>query len=313
MKRAATSPLGGMTAPDMRSPADDDAVQLLQITARLHAARGNPVVWAAALRACRDWFGCSDALVLAADKRLPGPDDFDALAGRVTHCADYGGGVCGSAEDELRRARCAALASHLHEAAIAQRRALEAALFDQLPPTWVLDRDGHVQVANAPAKAFIASGDYLSLSDGCLSPSAAGAAEKLRRTLVGLAGETRFAWPGYDGSETALLLRPLAANGAVAATLLADPISVAELAPRIGVTLAVTPRQSELAAYLLTGHLLSDAARRMGISRNTASGCPFNRSWRFVSTDGSVKIAPNLADVRVASAPWVEQPLGTGS
>ena len=42
-------------------------------------------------------------------------------------------------------------------------------------------------------------------------------------------------------------------------------------------------------------------------------GYPFNRTWRFVSKGGSAKVAPSWADVRVVSAAWEEQALGSGS
>src|SRR5208337_2874122 len=42
-------------------------------------------------------------------------------------------------------------------------------------------------------------------------------------------------------------------------------------------------------------------------------GYPFNRTGRFVSKGDSTKVAPSWADVRVVSAAWEEQPLGSGS
>src|SRR5208337_3379001 len=44
-----------------------------------------------------------------------------------------------------------------------------------------------------------------------------------------------------------------------------------------------------------------------------ALGYPFNRTGRFVSKGDSTKVAPSWADVRVVSAAWEEQPLGSGS
>ena len=272
MNNATPSEQALLTEPEHGLFAQYDAVQLLKLAARLYRAHGDPLAWTAALRACRDRLGCPNALELPLDLRLSRPDDLEALAGRVTHCADYGSGVCSeTAENALRRARCAAFAAHLHEAAKAHRRALQAAMFDQLPPTWIIDRDAYVLVANVPAKAVMGAEDRLVLGNGRLVPRATGAAEKLRRTLRDMAAEVRFAWPSGDGNEIALLLRPLAVNHAVAAMLLADPLSTEQLAQQIGSAFALTARQSELAAYLLAGHDLSDAARKMSISRNTAN------------------------------------------
>ncbi len=109
----------------------DDAVQLLQLAASLHAARGDSDAWRAALGACRDWFQCDGLLGLLADGNDFGSDELDALAGRVTHCANFGCGTCAELQaDVVKRSRCAALAPHLHEAAILSRKALQASVFD---------------------------------------------------------------------------------------------------------------------------------------------------------------------------------------
>jgi len=251
-------------------PSRDDAVQLLELAARLHAARGDSENWIAVLRDCRDWFGCIGALDLGTDGHLTGAGELEALAGRVTHCARYRGGTCG-ATDELKRARCAALAPHLHEAALAHRRALQAALFDGLPPTWILVNDARVQEANAPARALVLTSDHLSVNNGYLTPGIGGGVNKLRQALGDLSTERCFAWPGPDGAETVLLLRPLAGGATVAATLLAQNCSVTELARWLTNALHLSRRQGDLAARLLAGQALAEAARRMGISRHTAN------------------------------------------
>lgn len=272
MNNAAVSDQAHLTELEHGSAVQDAAVQLLWLAARLYAARGDPATWIAILRACRDQLGCFTTLDLPHDARLLRPEDLEALAGRVTHCAGYGNSACGDrAEDALRRARCAAFAAHLHEAAIAHRWSLQAAVFDQLPPTWIVDREAYVLVANTPAKTVIAMAGHLTLGDGRLVPDTAGAAEKLRRTLREVTVDVRFAWPTDDGSETILLLRPLAGNRAVAAMLLTGPLAPDQLARQLASALALTTRQSELAAHLLAGLHLSDAARKMAISRHTAN------------------------------------------
>ena len=254
-------------------PSADAAVQVLQLTARLHAAGGDPVAWRAALTACSKWLGCTGMLdYLPADRHRLEPDALAVLAGRVTHCAGYGTGACGGGlDDPIRRARCAALASHLHEAAKAARNALQAMFFDQLPPIWILDRSGRVQDSNAPARAIATAEEPLAVADGLLAPAAPGGGARLQRTLADLDHETRFAWPDRDGRETTLLLRPLPADAGIAATLLPEPPGAGELAPLLAQRLELTLRQSVLAAHLLAGQTLSDAARAMGISRHTAN------------------------------------------
>lgn len=265
MKRSARK------AAERRDPADDEAVQLLHLAARFHAARGDPAAWMSALEACRNWFSCVGALDHAADASLQGADELEALAGRVTHCATYGDGDCGcGTADALKRARCAALAPQLHEAAAAHRRALRAACFELLPPTWILDSAGRVQDANAAAKKVCAARDGLAISDGRLAPDTPGGSAMLRRAMAGLGSEGRFSWLGRDGVAANLLLRPLP-GGAVTATLLAGPLTVADMASRLAQRLALTLRQAELAAHLLAGHTLTESARAMGISRDTAN------------------------------------------
>lgn len=249
----------------------DDAAMLLTLAARLYGVSEDPGAWITVLRVCRDLLGNAEVFDLSPDQRLARPDDLAALAGRVTHSACYGGAASESDHDALRRSRAAALAAHLHQAAIARRHMLQAALFDFLPATWILDREAYVLTANAAAKRLLAAGGSLSLVDGRLLPDAPAAGEKLRRTLKDLVTEVRFSWPSGDGSEAAILLRPLPGQRNVSATLLDGPPTILEMAKQLTQDLSLTTRQGELAAYLLAGHDLSDAARRMAISRNTAN------------------------------------------
>ena len=57
----------------------------------------------------------------------------------------------------------------------------------------------------------------------------------------------------------------------VAVTLVPNAPSVAVPGPLLARHLDLTPRQSELAAYLVADHTLAGAARAMGISRPTAN------------------------------------------
>lgn len=242
---------------------------MLQLAARLHAARGNPDAWLDVLAACRDWFDCDGMLSLAADGPHLGPNELEALAGRLTHCATYGNN-CGD-DDQVKRARCAALAPHVHEAAIATRKALQAALFDQLPPTWIVDHGGYLREANAAAQALTRAGERFRAVDGYFAPVAPSGAVLLRRALAEGGVDTRVSWKESDGRETTLLLRALPDSAGVALTLLPEPRGSDEVALMLAAHLVLTARQSELAAHLLTGHTLADAARVMRISRHTAN------------------------------------------
>ena len=269
---ASSTPAAATTEPSTTGPAPvsaDEVAQLLELAARLHSAHGNPDALRKALATCRDWFDCAGILVLAADEPHLGPNELEALAGRLTHCATYGDncGVC----DPVKRRRCAALAPHLHEVAIAARRTLQAALFDRLPPTWIVDRGGRMREANAAARALTRAGERFVAVDDCFAPVAPSGAALLRRALAEGNGDTRVSWKDRDGAETTLLLRVLPDSADMALTLLPEPPGSAELAPMLAEHLDLTARQSELAAHLLAGHTLADAARAMGISRHTAN------------------------------------------
>ena len=246
---------------------------MLRLTVRLHAARGDSLAWRTALADCRAWAQCPGALGEQAGNPQQvsiGADDLEALAGRITHCANYGVGACGSGVDEQKRRRCAALAPHLHEAAIAARHALQASLFDRWPPTWIVDRSARVREANGPAKALTHAADRFVIKGGCLTTVTPGATPSLPRALQQLTADARLS--GIDGQgEFSLLLRPLADGASVAVTLQPEPPRAAEVAAVLALQFGLTTRQSELAAHLSAGLSLLDAARAMGISRHTAN------------------------------------------
>lgn len=249
----------------------DDATELLQLAARLHAARGNPQALIEAIAACRKWFACAAAHEHPGEPRSIDARQIEALAGRVTHCAQYGFGACGSAGDPLKRARCAALAPHLHEAAKTARLALRAALFENSPATWILDRHARVLDANTAARSLTAGNAPLTIEDGCLCPQAPGGAKRLQQALADVRNDAQFSWPDDQGQETVLWLHRFPDGSGFAASLRPEHDGAAQIAPRLAARLGLTLRQSELAAHLLLGHRLTDAAQAMGISRSTAN------------------------------------------
>ena len=248
------------------------AGEALELTARLYTTRGESASLHNALRACAEWVGCSDVLTLCGGEPPLDPDALAALAGRVTHCAVYGVCACsGRPDDAIRRARCAALAPHLHAAAQSLRNALRAQLFDQLPPTWLVNRAGRVQDSNASAKVVLSENAPLALHEGQLAPSVPGGGARLRAKLADLAQETRFSWPLPHGGEATLLLRPSEVGEQVVATLLPEPPTKQQLVDRMATYFKLTRRQSELAVKLFSGCTVTEAAREMGITRNTAN------------------------------------------
>ncbi|HOE44037.1 MAG TPA: hypothetical protein PLB25_20755 [Rhodoferax sp.] len=254
----------------------DDASQLLHLTARLHTTRGSTVDWRQLLQDCRDGFQCPGALEQLHDDAAIGPDELAALAGRISHCASFGD-HCGNDHliDEqalnFKRQRCSALALHLHTAALAARKSLQAGLFDHLPPTWVLDRSGRQCEANTSARELTRVGERFGLREGLLVLTDPSASRMLRKALADARDDSRFLWQERHNLETSLLLRPLPDGLHVAVTLVQDAPGVTELAPLLASHFGLTPRQSDLAAHLLADHTLAGAARAMGISLHTAN------------------------------------------
>ncbi|WP_296443778.1 helix-turn-helix transcriptional regulator [Rhodoferax sp. UBA5149] len=241
---------------------------LLQLAARLHTARANPDVWRETLLAFQDCTPCHGVLDLAPDAPL-GPDDLAALAGCLTHCANYGD-ECGD-DASLNGALCAAFAAHMHTAAAAAHKTLQAGLFDQLPPTWIVDRNAQVREANTAAKALTQSGERVSLVGTRLELAGPGGARALLKALAKAGARTRLPWTDGNGRRVSFMLRALSDATHIAVTALLDAPDPMELALALAEQLRLTPRQSELAAHLLADQTLAGAARAMGISRHTAN------------------------------------------
>lgn len=248
-------------------------MELLKIAAQLHAARGDSLAWRTALAACRDWFHCDGVLdeVINSDKSDFGPDELDSLAGRVTHCANYGFGACAREPTHtLKHLLCAALAPHLHEAANLARKDLQASVFNQLPATWILTRKGKILEANANAKAITEQAGPFTVADAHLSPTNYAGASLLASALPVVQTETFLTWSGPQG-DVNLTLQPLPNSDHVSATLACEPLSSAQIAHILQIKFGLHARQSELAGHLVEGQSLTDAARIMGITRNTAN------------------------------------------
>lgn len=267
---------GHPKTPQKNRRTSDEASRLLLLTARLHTTRGSAVDWQELLQACRDGFQCTGVLDQLPKGADIGPDELAALAGRINHCANFddhcgNDDLVGSQSNNFKRQRCSALALHLHTAAVAAHKSLQAGLFDHLPPTWVLDRRGRQCEANASARELTRVGERFGLMDNLLVLSDPNASRLLRKALAEASHDTRFLWQERNDLETSLLLRPLPDGQHIAVTLVLDAPCATELAPLLASHFSLTPRQSDLAAHLLADHTLTGAARAMGISRHTAN------------------------------------------
>jgi len=175
---------------------NDEASQLLLLTARLHTTRNDAIEWQQLLQACRDGLQCPGVLDQLPHGAPMGPDELAALAGRISHCANFDSQCANDAlrdgpSSHAKRQRCSALALHLHTAALAARKSLQAGLFDHLPPTWVLDRSGRQHEANASARELTRVGERFALTDGLLVLTDPVVTRMLRKALLDRADNSR--------------------------------------------------------------------------------------------------------------------------
>jgi DNA-binding CsgD family transcriptional regulator len=135
----------------------------------------------------------------------------------------------------------------------------------------VLDRSGRQHEANAAARELTHVGERFGLRDDLLVLTDLDATRLLHQALLDASHDTRFVWQERSDIKTSLLLRPMPDAQHVAVTLVPDAPCATELPALLASQHNLTPRQSDLAAHLLSDHTLTGAARTMGISRHTAN------------------------------------------
>jgi DNA-binding CsgD family transcriptional regulator len=247
----------------------DDALRMLQLAARLHTARAEPAAWRATLQNLPAHTQVRCTMELTPETPLRSPADLAAWAGRMTHCASYGG-ACGHG-GSAQRPQCEAFAVLMHTAADAARKTLQAGVFEFLPPTWVVDQEAFVLECNAAAQELARTGERVNVVGQRLELVGAGGAGALHTALSKVSTATRLSWKDRDGKAVGYLLRPLPESVHIAVTALLDAPDRSEHATLLAKQLGLTPRQSELAAHLLEDKTVAGAARAMGISRHTAN------------------------------------------
>lgn len=270
-----------------------DPLELLRLTADLHAAAREPERWPQAWRALAGWFDCPQHFFDpdAADR---GPQEWQRFL--TTRCAEAGqcartaSGACGKGPrvDESKRQACLVAVDHLtHALSAAEAWMPEArshvpsstmAALDALPVPMVLCQpDRRLVFANRPAQRELDRLRWLAVRDGLLSiPDA----RQDRRLAVALDSFTPPA--GSDecwleavpeqGETADYALRRLASGDSVIllSVIIHASAPAPELLDRIGERRRLPPRQRELAGHLLAGLSLDAAAEKMGIGRRTA-------------------------------------------
>lgn len=152
----------------------------------------------------------------------------------------------------------------------------------------LVDDDGQIVLMNQLAKSIISQSDGLSVTDNTLIAGSREADRELKRLLREAgSNHTEFRFSG-GGAMLAkrpsgrrpysILVSPLKAHpffvdrhSSAVAIFLSDPESEIEAPEQMLLRLYdLTPAESRLALVLLQGVNLSEAARRIGITRNTA-------------------------------------------
>lgn len=148
-----------------------------------------------------------------------------------------------------------------------------------------LDRWGAISACTAGAEATLAQGDGLTRDEGRLSARDPRGSERLDRLLAlaldaqrnGTGASSLLVERGCGKPPWLVTLRPTFADyGGIGATQTGVQVRWRAFRPTLphgawlALILDLSPREGEVLALLVAGHLLKSAACRLGISRNTA-------------------------------------------
>lgn len=265
------------------------APEALLLALLIHRAARSPREWPCVLETLCSAFSHCDVFKLAAAQAGEGEalPAVRLLAKNAGACASNGEGTCGRNGGDPIRAICVALAEHLAHAAQdpndwrhAECRMHAACVLDEWQsPIIVCDSALKLLSANAAGRAAIDQGEWIAekggqlrirgIRDGALQARFAAMREEGLSDRIGV--ELAVGWLRLrrvmrpDGkSEFCVLVLDSGAD-----------VRARAMPPeqRIGAlrSLGVTRRQAELAALLVGGASLSEAARKMGITRATAN------------------------------------------
>ena len=250
---------------------------------------------------CAEVFGPPESDTASAVPGMAGQGAIDPadFARAARHCAERCTGGCsaGPNQDEARRQTCLALVGHLEMALAAgaglsdgaARLAASHALDAMVRPIFVCDLEQRLVHANRAGHEELTSGRWLTLKGNALELVPNTHPQRLRGELSNLLRspsdhQSHLRFPTRDGQRAELLARCLERGDDPPHLFLLRLVVLAEGRPTNGLehiaavhhtqragTDGMTPRQRELARLLLSGCNVSEAARRMGIQRSTAS------------------------------------------
>lgn len=268
-------------------------MELLRLTADLHAATGDPQRWSVAWAALCQWVGCPE---IFGDGSEPANDHATLLAGitmrsaNARQCARTGGGLCGKGggADDDKRDACRALVEHLDVAidnsrATSSRELADAylAALDVLPVAMILcHAERQFAHANRAGRIELERQRWLRLENDTLHAIGGITQQRLvaafQRLSQAPAGDTptQLQTVHVAGNAADIGIRRLGEVGGKPLMLISLVAHDAELSEAQLSSVAdrrrLPPRQRELAGLLLAGHSLDAAAEIMGITRRTA-------------------------------------------
>ena len=255
---------------------------LLRIVANLHAAALDAERWSDAWRAVCVFFSCPDIIGKSVTGVMPIRPLFSHITYRTARaraCVRTANGACVIAGDHSRFHACREILPHLETAIANNRKAIDTcdprlAVLDIVTfPVFVCSEARTLLYINAAGQRELDKQTWLCLEGACLV-----GANPLIESQIGAA-------LAYRQSQRLLLLR----NGDGAADLFCRQVVMengethwvlrltghtleneADMG-RLGAALGLTPRQIELAHFLIAGCTMTDAAKRMGIVRGSAN------------------------------------------
>jgi DNA-binding CsgD family transcriptional regulator len=263
-------------------PVAQDPIALLRLAADVAKAGRDPAAWPGVFEQVATLLDCSAIFGSHIFGVTQSPADHAAVARLMTTNAVR----CAESLDRCdarKRQICLALAQHLESALDVGGNPVEVGnrllgSLDAIPhPLFVVRRNGQLLHTNAAGWQELLDGNWLAQEEGCLCLMPKKSRDSLRGYLADMAdapspGRDRLKLSSAERGEAELWIRSLGADEHEDQYFLLSLVwhaaqsRPAASPPRHG----MTPRQRELARHLMSGHNLSEAAKRMGIERRTA-------------------------------------------
>lgn len=264
-------------------PSSDDALVLLRIAADIARAGMDPDLWPDVLKRISSSLECPT--VFDADYLLSGNKCVitDRIAATAADCASTRRGRCRqqSKDDERRREKCLILVEHIELAlSLGDRLVMDGeryvAVFGAIPrPLFIVDREARLLYANEAGTQELLRSPFVRCEAGFLRLVRRDSDTDLAKFLSRSEGcpgrcEDYLRLSHAEEHCAELWFRELARDGGNPGLFLVSLVTFGQSPGEASSPRGLTPRQAELAHYLLAGVNLSEAARRMGISRRTA-------------------------------------------